>query len=211
MRQAFLISPSHSHLAQARTVLITTIPEEMCDEKELRLWASFVPGGIQNIWIYRDTTVRSLLHIQCLIVQNLYDQELNNLHKARLKACKNLEAASAKLIRRVVIAKGKQDKLDAKAKKKGGKGLRRRAKTGIEEPMGDVELREKNVNNDNDSGNRSPFMIYLNNQISYANRATTFILQRDDQAPAPSSCDPRTRGGELCCTIFECTYRPEYP
>lgn len=59
MRQAFLISKSHSHLAQARTVLITTIPEEMCNEKELRLWASFVPGGIQNIWIYRDTTVSS--------------------------------------------------------------------------------------------------------------------------------------------------------
>ena len=48
MRQAFLISPSHSHLAQARTVLITTIPEEMCDEKELRLWASFVPGGMDE-------------------------------------------------------------------------------------------------------------------------------------------------------------------
>ena len=69
MRQAFLISKSHSHLAQARTVLITTIPEEMCNEKELRLWASFVPGGIQNIWIYRDTTVSLSLFIPLAVSQ----------------------------------------------------------------------------------------------------------------------------------------------
>ena len=57
MRQEYLTSRSHSHLAQARTVLITNIPEEMCNEKELRMWASFVPGGVQNVWIYRDTKV----------------------------------------------------------------------------------------------------------------------------------------------------------
>ena len=58
-RQAFLMSRAHSRLAQARTVLITNVPDELCDEKELTRWASFVPGGVQNVWIYRDTTVRT--------------------------------------------------------------------------------------------------------------------------------------------------------
>lgn len=56
-RHEFLTSSSHATLAQARTVLITNIPLPMCDEHELRRWASFVPGGVQNIWIYRDTKV----------------------------------------------------------------------------------------------------------------------------------------------------------
>ncbi len=56
-RQAFLPSRSHASLAQARTVLITSVPEELCDEKELIKWAAFVPGGVQQVWIYRDTTV----------------------------------------------------------------------------------------------------------------------------------------------------------
>ena len=59
VRQAFLMSRAHSRLAQARTVLITNVPDELCDEKELTRWASFVPGGVQNVWIYRDTTVRT--------------------------------------------------------------------------------------------------------------------------------------------------------
>ena len=65
-RHQFLTSSSHSTQAQARTVLIINIPLEMCDEGELRRWASFVPGGVQNVWIYRDTRVclfqPSLLH-----------------------------------------------------------------------------------------------------------------------------------------------------
>ncbi|CAL1696410.1 unnamed protein product [Somion occarium] len=109
MRQNFLTSRSHSQLAQARTVLITNIPEEMCDEKELHLWASFVPGGIQNIWVYRDTT------------------ELNKEYNARLEACEKLEFATSKLVRQVILAKTKQDKLEkkaAKAKAKSeGKGI----------------------------------------------------------------------------------------
>ncbi|TCD61098.1 hypothetical protein EIP91_009035 [Steccherinum ochraceum] len=92
MRQAFLVSKSHSQLAQARTVLITSIPLEMCNEHELRLWSSFIPGGIQNIWVYRDTT------------------DLNKHHNERLDVCKKLEAASVQLIEHVNKAKRKEDK-----------------------------------------------------------------------------------------------------
>ncbi|KAF7361617.1 hypothetical protein MVEN_00504900 [Mycena venus] len=48
MRQKFLISKSHSRLAQARTVLITNVPDELANEHDLRLFASFVPGGYRS-------------------------------------------------------------------------------------------------------------------------------------------------------------------
>ena len=57
MRHQFLISKSHSRLPQARTVLITSVPEELADEDDLRKFASFVPGGIDRVWIYRETKV----------------------------------------------------------------------------------------------------------------------------------------------------------
>ncbi|KAI0076270.1 DUF221-domain-containing protein [Panus rudis PR-1116 ss-1] len=117
MRQEFLISRSHSRLAQARTVLITNIPEDMCNEHELRIWASFVPGGVQNIWIYRDTT------------------ELNKDHKARLKACKKLEGACSKLMRQVVKAKHKDDKREEKARKQTAKLQKREAKLAEKERL----------------------------------------------------------------------------
>ncbi|THH27230.1 hypothetical protein EUX98_g6964 [Antrodiella citrinella] len=117
MRQAFLVSKSHSRLAQARTVLITAIPFDMCNEEELKLWASFVPGGIQNIWVYRDTTL------------------LNKHHNARLDACKKLEAASAQLISRVVKSKRKQDKQANKTSHK----LKQKHPSGQAQRTGDVE------------------------------------------------------------------------
>ncbi|KAJ7085862.1 DUF221 family protein [Mycena crocata] len=80
MRHKFLISKSHSHLAQARTVLITSVPDELANEHDLRLFASFVPGGIDRVWIYRDT------------------KGLNKLFNDRQSACKRLEAAEAKIL-----------------------------------------------------------------------------------------------------------------
>ncbi|GJE96634.1 hypothetical protein PsYK624_128340 [Phanerochaete sordida] len=96
-RHEFLTSASHATLAQARTVLITNVPPELCDEHELRRWASFVPGGVQNVWIYRDT------------------RTLNGDYNARLEACARLEKAASKLIRRVVRKKHKADTKAAKA------------------------------------------------------------------------------------------------
>ena len=58
LRHQFLISKSHSRLPQARTVLVTGVPEALADEQELRTFASFVPGGCDRVWLYRDTKVR---------------------------------------------------------------------------------------------------------------------------------------------------------
>ncbi|KAJ7629889.1 hypothetical protein B0H17DRAFT_1109402 [Mycena rosella] len=81
MRHKFLISKSHSRLAQARTVLITSVPDELANEQDLRLFASFVPGGIDRVWIYRDT------------------KSLNKLFNRRQSACRKLEAAEAEVLK----------------------------------------------------------------------------------------------------------------
>lgn len=62
MRHQFLISKSHSRLPQARTVLITSVPEELANDHDLRMFASFVPGGVDRVWIYRDTKVSVAIH-----------------------------------------------------------------------------------------------------------------------------------------------------
>ncbi|KAJ7079066.1 DUF221 family protein [Mycena belliarum] len=86
MRHQFLISKSHSRLAQARTVLITSVPEELADEHSLRLFASFVPGGIDRVWIYRDT------------------RNLNKLFDERQAICTKLEVAQAQVLKRATAA-----------------------------------------------------------------------------------------------------------
>ncbi|KAG8885941.1 hypothetical protein FRB99_004411, partial [Tulasnella sp. 403] len=53
LRHQFLISHSHSKLAQAKTVLITNLPESVQTDQDLRKLLTFVPGGISKVWIYR--------------------------------------------------------------------------------------------------------------------------------------------------------------
>ncbi|KAL0573076.1 phosphate metabolism protein 7 [Marasmius crinis-equi] len=103
-RHQFLISPSHSRLAQARTVLITSVPEELANEHDLRQFASFVPGGVDKVWIYRDT------------------RALNDLFEERQAVCSKLEAAQATVLRRATKtwnAKVKAHKKNMKRRKKG--------------------------------------------------------------------------------------------
>ncbi|KAG5646820.1 hypothetical protein DXG03_002197 [Asterophora parasitica] len=80
MRHQFLISPSHSRLAQARTVLVTSVPEDLATERALHKFASFVPGGVDRVWILREHAA------------------LNDLFKQRQDACITLEAAEASLL-----------------------------------------------------------------------------------------------------------------
>ena len=54
LRQEFLVSPEHANSAQAKTVLITGIPNELLSEKKLRAIYSQLPGGVAKIWLNRN-------------------------------------------------------------------------------------------------------------------------------------------------------------
>ncbi|KAF9261249.1 DUF221 family protein [Marasmius fiardii PR-910] len=102
-RHEFLISSTYSRLAQARTVLITSVPEELANEHDLRQFASFVPGGVDKVWIYRDT------------------RDLNALFEERQNVCDKLEAAEATVLRdatKAWNAKQKAHKKMVKRRKK---------------------------------------------------------------------------------------------
>lgn len=100
LRHQFLISKSHSKLAQAKTVLITSLPEkDLTTEADLRTFASFVPGGIAKIWIYKDSP------------------GLNDAYQQRLDACGALEGAVSSLMRDATKAWRKKQKREKAAKK----------------------------------------------------------------------------------------------
>ncbi|KAF7782412.1 hypothetical protein Agabi119p4_1788 [Agaricus bisporus var. burnettii] len=108
LRHQFLISPSHSRLAQARTVLITSVPDELANERDLRSFASFVPGGVDRVWLYRDT------------------RSLNDVFERRQDTCLKLEAAGSSLLVQAVSAWRKKIKHHKKAinrKRKDEEGL----------------------------------------------------------------------------------------
>ncbi|PWZ02299.1 DUF221-domain-containing protein [Testicularia cyperi] len=91
LRQQFLVSPQHAAGAQARTVLITGIPNELLSEKKLRAIYSQLPGGVAKIWLNRNL------------------QDLPDLYDEREKWCNKLEGAETSLIKAAykAVKKGK--------------------------------------------------------------------------------------------------------
>ncbi len=91
LRQQFLVSPQHANSAQARTVLITGIPNELLSEKKLRAIYSQLPGGVAKIWLNRNL------------------KELPDLFDEREKWCNKLEGAETSLIKTAykLVKKGK--------------------------------------------------------------------------------------------------------
>ncbi|PSR72773.1 hypothetical protein PHLCEN_2v11372 [Hermanssonia centrifuga] len=191
-RQAFLTSRSHASLAQARTVLITSVPEELCDEKELIKWAAFVPGGVQQVWIYRDTTA------------------LNQDYKERLAACEKLEGAVSKLIRHIVKAKRKHDSAeehaklkkehaDAKARRRGGK--KEEGGGGMEyEMQGRVRMDGKGNGNGNAVGRPSTDETVVGDDDGYGERKGSISYEETVHSPTTSASRPyhsRTKTTEL--------------
>ena len=80
VRQQYLVSPSHSSTAQARTVLVTGIPKEFLTEYALTHLFSHFPGGVRKVWINRDLG------------------DMPELYNQRLKACQMLESAATSLL-----------------------------------------------------------------------------------------------------------------
>ncbi|KZS87835.1 DUF221-domain-containing protein [Sistotremastrum niveocremeum HHB9708] len=135
-RQEFLISPSHSKLAQARTLLVTGVPDEMANEKSLKQWASFVPGGVNRVWIYRD------------------NNGLNKLFSEREKACIRLEKASSKILRTATKTFRSSELKSEKQARAAAKQARKKAKQAdvemppIPDPLPDGHLEKPEPNPD---------------------------------------------------------------
>ncbi|CAG7847024.1 Uncharacterized protein RSN1 AltName: Full=Rescuer of SRO7 at high Nacl protein 1 [Serendipita indica DSM 11827] len=116
LRQQFLISRDHSRLAQAKTVLITSLPTEACDEHYLRQLFSFVPGGINRIWVYRNVP------------------HLADAYEEREQLCLKLESATTSLLQTAIKARVQQeDKADRLKRKEDRKqrGPRRSFPIGV--------------------------------------------------------------------------------
>ena len=91
VRQRYFISPSHSSTAQARTILVTGIPQNFLKESSLTRLFNYLPGGVRKVWINRDL------------------KDIPDLHNKRLKACKMLESAATSLIHKAI--KGSRKRL----------------------------------------------------------------------------------------------------
>jgi hypothetical protein len=85
-RHKFLGGRDYSKLAQARTVLITSVPDELSTEHDLRQFASFIPGGVDRVWIFRDT------------------KALNDIFEERKEACEQLESVEATYLTQILKA-----------------------------------------------------------------------------------------------------------
>ncbi|KAJ3833350.1 DUF221 family protein [Lentinula raphanica] len=145
LRQQFLLSPTHSQLAQARTVLITSVPDTLSTEASLREFASFVLGGVERVWLYRDT------------------KELNKLFNERQKRCTTLEKAVSEVLRNATKAWKKRE---ARRKKKKSKALPK--------PRGDdVEARPSNdepLSDDEELLEREPSLKLLDELVPLKKR-----------------------------------------
>ena len=84
VRQQYLISPSHSSTAQARTILVSGIPPEYLTESSLTSLFSHLPGGVHKVWINRDLG------------------DMPELYNQRLKACQMLESAATSLLNKAI-------------------------------------------------------------------------------------------------------------
>lgn len=99
LRHQFLLSHSHFKLAQSRTVLVTAVPDELGNEHDIKTFASFVPGGVDKVWLYRDT------------------KALNKLFEERQELLDKLEAAESTLLKAATAAWRAKVKAHKKAQK----------------------------------------------------------------------------------------------
>ncbi|TEB37492.1 DUF221-domain-containing protein [Coprinellus micaceus] len=122
LRQQFLLSKSHTKLPQSRTVLITAIPDELSTEHDLRTFASFVPGGVDKVWMYRSTA------------------GLNELFERRQEACEKLEDAISHLLTQATKVWRKKMKLHKKMQHKKRRDVEVPQECEVERPIPSLDL-----------------------------------------------------------------------
>lgn len=82
------------------------VPDDLSTERDLRVWASFAPGGIDRIWLYHEA------------------KALNKLFEDREDACSKLEDACIQLLRHATLnwrTRQKTHKHNLKMKRKQNK------------------------------------------------------------------------------------------
>ncbi|EPE02241.1 phosphate metabolism protein 7 [Ophiostoma piceae UAMH 11346] len=86
LRQAFLLSPVYAQRLSSRTVLFTSVPDSIRDERRIR---KIFGAAVRNVWVIRDT------------------KELDENVKNRDKAAFRLEKSEIKLIKKANKARAK--------------------------------------------------------------------------------------------------------
>ena len=101
LRQAFLLSPLYAQRLSSRTVLFTSVPDSIRDERRIR---KIFGAAVRNVWVIRDT------------------KELDENVKNRDKAAFRLEKSEVKLIKKANKArtKGLNDANDGEPKENPG-------------------------------------------------------------------------------------------
>lgn len=110
-RQGYLISKEHRYTPQARTILITGIPQKDLTDVRLKAFFSYFPGGVKYTWLNRD--LKSL--------PDVYDE--------RMAACTDLEKMETKLIHTAIQLNAKKAKDAEKQEKKEAKSKPKHTET----------------------------------------------------------------------------------
>ncbi|WFD25408.1 hypothetical protein MNAN1_000370 [Malassezia nana] len=94
-RKEYLTSPEHRNTNQAKTFLVTGVPNEVLSETRMKQLYENVPGGVKKVWINRNL------------------KELPKMIEQRDKLLDKLEGAVAKLIKTAAknVKKGKVEPL----------------------------------------------------------------------------------------------------
>lgn len=93
LRQQFITSPSYRNTVQAKTMLVTGVPNEYLSETKLTQIYGQLPGGVEKVWVNRNL------------------QDLPKLVEQRDKLVLKLEGAVTKLIKTAhkLVKKGKAE------------------------------------------------------------------------------------------------------
>jgi hypothetical protein len=88
LRQAYLLSPYHAERLSSRTVLFTSVPQALLDERKIK---KLFGDSVRNVWIPRDTKA-----LASLVKER--EQTAMRLEKAEITLIKKANAARRKMV-----------------------------------------------------------------------------------------------------------------
>ncbi|RYC80664.1 hypothetical protein BFJ63_vAg16453 [Fusarium oxysporum f. sp. narcissi] len=94
VRQDYLTSTEHRLRPSSSTILVNSIPTDLCKKAKLREMFSVFPGGVKNVWINRD--FRPLL--KKIILRNAIHQRLEAAETELIKASQRAHQKRQKIL-----------------------------------------------------------------------------------------------------------------